>query len=116
MYHLDDHEKLTSIVSGKNYTQIEVLPALGVMIALCGTKHPEVRMYNLVDIRTAISGVMPKMMFVKLKNSSGAHHISLRKIRDAWFLSVSLKKKVILYMWDYYPHYKFLLVKVKILK
>ena len=113
LYHLNRSGQLVSIITGKRFQQLEVLPALGIVLALCGTKSPEVRMYSLTEITAVVAtGVRSKeMQLVKLKNSVGCSHFVTKKIGDAWFLVLSVKKKVILYLWDHYPHYKFLIVK-----
>jgi len=113
LYHLGTGGKLTSIITGKRFTQIEALPSLGILLALCGTKRPEVRMYSLPEIlKVAATSLKPKkFQFYKLKNSGGCTNFCVKNIKNSWFLSLAVKRKVILYLWDYYPHYKFLIVK-----
>jgi len=113
LFLLDELGKVITIVEGKTFHQVKIIIELGIFLAIAGKKM-EIKMYSLIELsRVVKSGVSkPKEFPVhKMTDTVGSKHFSILFLNGNWFLSVCLKKSVVLYMWANFPHYKFMIVK-----
>jgi len=110
LYHLDKLGKLTLVIPTIPFYQIQVAYPLGVLLAINGKRNKELRMFSLVEI-AKVSKAGVRLKSFPFLTICKARSFTLSKIKNQWYLTVCLKKKVVLYLWDYFPHYRFLIIK-----
>jgi len=112
-YFEEDSGKQFCLVPKKEFSQIKIIEELGIILVLCGKKKPEIRMYSFPEVAQAVeTQTLPNEFSVlKMKATLGCREFELVYTDVSWYLVVTMKHKVGLYLWSNYPHYRFMLVK-----